>query len=297
MTSTTKRAVKPLKISFVSMLLLDADMHKSRELELMKALTDRGHITTLVAISSKRHFEVPDKRLNILSIPIRYVPIISPLIWVVFLGLFFPIYILSRKPDFVIMDPDVSVIGSVPALFAQKVLKVKFILDVRSTPVEVIGIRGHLGAFLFNISMLVAKKRFKGIAAVTFLMKNEICKKYGLAFNLVDVWTNGVSIDLFNPKKYIEESSTLKLKLDLAGKFVVLYHGVFTPTRGLVQAVEAMSIVVEKYPQIVLFLLGAGTSLGKLKAVVNQKNLQGNVILHDQVPFEETPKFICFRML
>ena len=281
-----------MRISFVSALTLDTDMHKTRELEIIKALAERGHTTTLIAITSKSNFKMSDQRIKLIPIPIRSVPIISPLIWAGVLLFFLPIHILVSKPDFVIMDPEISVLSSIPTRLALRFSKAKFVLDVRSTPVEVIGFRGHLLEFLFNVSVLVAKRFFKGMAFVTSSMKQEVCRKFGLDQNKVCVWTNGVSLNLFEPQNFPEESAKLKKQLDLTKKFIVFYHGAFSPTRGLTQTIEAIQIVSQQNPQIVLLLLGTGPIVSDLEKLIRLKSLQNNVVLHDPVLYEEVPKFI-----
>ena len=95
------------------------------------------------------------------------------------------------------MDPELTVLSSIPTHLVSRFSKVKFVLDIRSTPVEVIGFRGHLKEFLFNVSVLVAKRLFKGIAVVTSSMKAEVCRKFDLDQNKVGVWTNGVPTQSF----------------------------------------------------------------------------------------------------
>jgi len=278
-----------LRISWVSYLTLDEDLHKSREIEILKALGERGHITSLVGVISKRYFKTKDKRLKLISVPIRSAPLISHMIYTAFLFLFLPIHIKMEKPDLVIMDPTISVIGSIPSVLFSRFLKTHFVLDIKSTPVEVIGFSSKLADFWFNISVTIAKMMFSGIAIVTPMMKEEVCRKFNINEKCVTVWTNGVPTNLFDPQTCGVESTKLKQQLGLSDKFVILYHGVFSPTRGLSESIEAMEIVNQKYPQITLLLLGKGINL---KDLIQQRKLQNNVILHDPVGFEEVPKFI-----
>jgi glycosyltransferase involved in cell wall biosynthesis len=278
-----------MKISFVSALTLDTDLHKTRELEILKALADRENSTSLTAMISKNRFQLEDSRTALISIPIRSVPIISPLVWATFLLFFLPIHILVDKPDFIIMDPEISVVSSIPSCILSRLTKAKFILDVRGTPVEVISLRGRLLELMFNVSVVVAKRLFNGFAFVSYKMKEEVSSKFGLDQKTLALWTNGVSLNLFNPQKSLSKSEELKKNLNLTGKFIVFYHGAFTPSRGLTETLDAMQIINKKYPQIVFFFLGSGTNL---KELIQQKDLQGAVILHDPVPYEEVPKFI-----
>ncbi|MDR0374023.1 MAG: glycosyltransferase family 4 protein [Nitrososphaerota archaeon] len=284
---------KKLKISFVSALTLDTDMHKTRELEILKTLAQRGHSTTLVGVTSRAHFQMPDSRIKLIAIPIRYVPVISPFIWAFVLVFFLPLHVLLKRPDYIVMDPEISVLSSVPTLLFSKIARVKFVLDVRSTPVEVIGLRARLLEFLFNVSVFISKRLFSGIVIVTSLMRAEVCRKFYLDPSKVGVWTNGVSLDLFNPSSVHAEGVKLGEQLGLNDKFIVFYHGAFSPTRGLTETIEAVKIVTQKNPDIVLLLLGDGPTLLQLKGLIQQLGLQNNVIIHAPVPFEEVPKFIA----
>jgi glycosyltransferase involved in cell wall biosynthesis len=281
-----------MRISFVSALRLDIDMHKTRELEMAKALAERGHTITLVATISKRHFQVPDSRIHLIPIPIRCVPLISPLIWAGVLLFFLPIHVLASRPDFIIMDPEISVLSSIPTLIASRLSKVKFILDVRSTPVEVLDFPDRLEEFLFNVSVLVAKKLFAGIVAVTSEMKSQVCRKFDIDQRAAGVWSNGAPTDLFNPQNSLIDSVKLREKFALTNKFVVFYHGIFSPHRALTETVEAIHILRQKHPEVVFFLLGSGPSISRIEDAIQQKGLQINIIVHGPVPYEDVPKFI-----
>ena len=283
---------KKFKVSWVSYLNLDTDLHKTRELEILKALADKGHATTLVATISRRYFKMKDSRTKIISVPIRSAPLVSHVLYTGFIFLFLPFYVLVSKPDLILMDPSISVIGSIPSLLFSRFSRTKFVLDVKSTPVEVKGFSAKLAEFWFNISVLIAKMMFNGIVSVTPMMKSEVCRKFNIDQQSVDVWTNGVPINLFNPQSSLIESTELRKELGLTDKFVVFYHGVLSASRGLTETAEAIQIVKQKYPEVTFFLLGAGPIISILESLINQKNLQNNVIIHNPVPYKEVPKFI-----
>jgi glycosyltransferase involved in cell wall biosynthesis len=281
-----------LRISFVSDLILDTDLHKTRELEILRALAKRGHDITFVAVTSRRYFQIGDHRINLLSVPIRHAPIISHLIYTAFLFLYLPLHILLKKPDLIVMDPDISVISSIPSIFISKFSKTKFILDIKSTPVEVKGINAKLFEFWFDFSVTISKLMFHGFDVVTPMMKTEVCERYNINPETVSIWTNGVPLHLFDPQICIAESSKLKEQLGLSKKFVVFYHGVFSASRGLTETIKAIEITRKKHPHIVFFILGSGVIADNLKDYVQKQGLQENVIIHDPVPYEEVPKYI-----
>jgi glycosyltransferase involved in cell wall biosynthesis len=124
-------------------------------------------------------------------------------------------------------------------------------------------------------------------------MKNEICKSFRINIAHVGVWSSGASPTIFKFEKYVDEASNLKSKLGLSGKFVVLYHGNLGPRRGLEECIDAISTVRRESPDIVLFLLGNGIVSRSLKAMVQERMIQDNVIVHDGVEYSEVPKYIA----
>lgn len=267
-------------------------MHKTRELELTNALMKRGHTVKIVAMTSKGHSPPSRENMEFCILPNRYLPILSSLVWVFFLSFYLPLHLLKYKPKFVIMNPDISILGSVTATIIARLLKTYFILDIRSTPVEVISLRAQFSEIAHNISLILAKRFFSGMSAVSLPMKLEVCRKFGLDKSNVDIWTNGVPIELFDPSKIQEQVNELKKKLGLSQKFVVFYHGAFSENRGLYEAIDAIHILRNKYPDILLLLVGNGPTLPILYRLIEEKNLVSNVIIHKPVSYEQVPQFI-----
>lgn len=222
----------------------------------------------------------------------RYVSLISPIAFAIVMWLFLPIFIIAEQPDFIIMDPGVHILSAFSGMVISKFRGPKFVLDVRSTPVETIGLRGFLQRFWFSVSVVTAKKLFDGITIITPLMKEEICNNFDINPDDVGVWTSGVSDSLFDPEISVPEGLKLKRQLGLSGKFVVLYHGVFSATRGLTETIEATRILRQRHPNIVLFLLGTGPFISALRTLILACDLKDNVLVHNPVDQSEVPQFI-----
>jgi glycosyltransferase involved in cell wall biosynthesis len=276
----------------VAPVILDVYLHRDSLLNVVRQFAELGHNTSLVCIRSRNVTRAGNSRVRVISVPLRYVPIVSPLMFATVLFLFLPIYTIKLNPDFIIIHPDVSILSSLPGILISGIKKMRFVLDVRSTPVETVGFRGFLQRFWFNVSILIAKEFFRGITVITPLMKREICNSFQINQDKVGVWTSGVSVTLFNPKNYISQSKRLKRRLNLSGKFIVFYHGIFTPSRGLIETIEAIKILRDKYPNVVFFLLGAGPMTPVLKELIRKEQLEENVSIHDSVDQMEVPKFI-----
>lgn len=266
-------------------------LYVSDVMQALAHLEEHGHSATMLSFRSK-NFARP-RNLHMQLIPVRYVPGISQIVTTLILAFLLPFYVALSNPAYVMMNPDVSTLSSLPSIIVSKFKKTKFILDIRSTPVETVGSRGTLQRFWFAASVLVAKRFFDGMTTITPLMRKEICDDFNLSSERIGIWTSGVSTSLFNPEKHSEEAIALRQALGLSDKFVVFYHGVFSASRGLTETLGAIKILKQKCPNIALFLLGSGPLLDRLKSMVDELGLQHNVIIHNSVGHEQVPAFIC----
>ena len=239
-----------------------------------------------------RDFRIKDPTFRIDPVPLRYVPAISNAFFVLVVFLSLPFYIIAYKPNLIVTTPDATILAVVPHSLLFKLRKIRVILDVRSVPVETGGFRGGIRSFLFSASLIMAKRLFDGISIITPLMKKEVCNQFDLSEKRIGVWSTGVSDTLFDPEKYVHQGAELKAKLGLSKRFVVLYHGVLAPDRGLIEVAKAIKILKPEHPDIVFFLLGAGPVIYPLRELIRHENLRNNIIIHDPVNQFEVPKFI-----
>ena len=271
----------------------DRALHKLADLEIVKQLAKRSYsIHVIVPTTNEKLTISKTSQVHIICIRMKYLPLILPLARSILLFFLFPIYIIAFQPDFIIGEPDVSILSFIPTIILSRLKKIKLILDIRSVPVETVGFLGSMMHLWFTVSIMLARKYFDGITIITSLMRTEICSRFQINPKKVGVWTSGVSTRLFNPSKYISARSEFKRKLGLTGKFVVLYHGIFSATRGLTQTIEAIRILKRTYPNTALLLLGRGPTIPKLRCLIRKENLQNNVIIHNPVDQAEVPKFI-----
>jgi glycosyltransferase involved in cell wall biosynthesis len=83
----------------------------------------------------------------------------------------------------------------------------------------------------------------------------------------------------------------MREKLGLSDKFIIFNHGALR-LGGLVETIKAVSMLKDKYPDLVLFLLGSGIHVSRLKNLVREIGVQKNVIIHEKVDYSEVPKYI-----
>jgi glycosyltransferase involved in cell wall biosynthesis len=98
----------------------------------------------------------------------------------------------------------------------------------------------------------------------------------------------GVNFEIFNPGK----SSIIRDSLKLNNHFVVIYHGVLSPNRGLQNTIKAIAICKRHIPNIIFMMVGSGAGENELINLTKELRLQKNVLFTGAVPFEKVPNYI-----
>ena len=281
-------------ILWINNTLLDISINKRASLDILKQFSKMGYQSHLISARAKNKLKSDQPNEHITLIPLKRLPFVLPLIFGTIMCFLLPVYLMTKKPQYVIMEPNVHVILSLPGIVVARLKKVKMILDIRSVPVETFGFRGFMEKLWFFVSVQTSKKCFDGMTIITPLMKKEICNNFGINSRKVGVWTSGVSQTVFNPNGSTQKSTHLRKHLKLDDKFVVFYHGVFTASRGLGETLQAMKLIKPKYPNIVFFLLGDGPTANLLHKYVENEGLQENIVIHGKVEQSYVPDFIGF---
>ena len=215
-----------------------------------------------------------------------------------FLGSLF----LFLKQQFILMknlDTDVVVVlpfnlhQTLPLwFFWRRILRrrlPKFVMDVRTLAVDLPGNwRGRLRQKRFETSIRLAFRYFDGLTIITEKMRRDLQKQVNNFEKKTCVWSSGVDVKLFDPDNVVD----LREKLGFKNRFVVMYHGVLSPNRGLLQAIEAIGMVKKSHPEVMLFILGKGSAQPELEEKVRKLGLESHVRIHPPVSFEEVPAYI-----
>jgi len=282
---------KKFKIIWVTRKQLDINLDRVTWLETLRILGNMGHKVILLSMYKK------DKYSFGLNGQIKYLPsiktkvlnyLISHLLYFIYLCY----YLLTERPNIVIFHPSVflSVI-LFTVLRKIKIIKIKFVMDVRTIPVEIHGISDRAKQILFDLSIYASKYFFDGLSVITPFMKKVLTDQYKLKTKNIGIWTSGVSLELFDYKQHDNEYvKRLQNKWNLQNKFVIIYHGVFTPSRGLHESIEAINLLRGKCPDIVLLLVGDGSDRNFLSGLTERFELRNHVIItgpvrHDYIPY------------
>lgn len=282
------------KICWVSFLILDMALHRTSQIEILRSLAKRGHETSLFAVYSKERPQSNMKDVHLITIPLRYIPCLSSLMYTIFLFVYLPFQFMHSKPDFVIVEPrDPTFLSVLPTVLLPKSKRPKIIMDVRTTPV----VTGYIKTLLFKTAIRITKKLFDGMTIITPMMRNEICDEFHIDPKTVGVWTSGVSTAMFNPENY--DRVALRKKHGLHNKFVIFHHGAIGQSvaqgraRGIFASIKSIEILKNECPDLVLFLLGDSRSYHWIKELIEECGVQDKVILHDKVNYEDVPQYIA----
>jgi len=197
--------------------------HKTSRLKLSEALIKRGHNVTLYLV--KKFGEISSNTNFCVFIPTINLPFLSAFFYGLTVFFYFPILLRRKKFDFIIID------GAriwIPFIIPLKILNIPIILDIRTLPID------RDKSFLFNVTMYLSRYVVNGITTITPELENTIRARYNLRNMKIGIWSSGTSVDDFKNIELIHENSREK-------KFTLIYHGGYSPTRGIENLINAIS--------------------------------------------------------
>jgi glycosyltransferase involved in cell wall biosynthesis len=212
-------------------------------------------------------------------------------------GIFFQLQVLllalcevAKKVDVVMVDH-----FCVPAMLPLNILslagltRTKFVLDVRSAPVDMVGSRWR-----YNLSVRWAKLFYSGVTVITDLYREDISRRFRINRKKIGVWNSGVRGDIFDPGRVDRaHADKIRCRLGLGDSLVVIYHGVLSPYRGLQEVVRALALLNARgRRRAVLVLLGDGPAATEIASLAEAQGVTDAVKLIGSVPYEEVPDYL-----
>ena len=166
--------------------------------------------------------------------------------------------------------------------------KTLLILDIRTMPVDLVNnLRSKLELFRYKASIKLADLFCDGITCITPMLGSTLKPKLR-KLQKIGYFQTGVNFKLFNPAK----SNSLRTSLKLKDRFIVFYHGVLSPNRGLQNAIKAIYFSKQKIPNILFMIVGTGSAETELTNITKELDLEENVLFTGGVPFNEIPNYI-----
>lgn len=228
-----------MKILWVTK-LTEKDQFRRTQLEISEALRRRGHAVSLILA---RHLsEKKQIKKNIIYLPTINFRIISGAIYGIIIFLYLPLLIKKKKIDIVIVSCDT--IWS-PFLLTFKLYHIPIILDVRSLPID------KDRSLLAGISLYFSRYLVDGLTTITSELGEILKKKYHLQDKKIGIWSSGFSQNLLNDS---QNQMSVGNKIN-SQKFVLLYHGTYSPTRGienLIRSIAELDDVMKKNVKLLL---------------------------------------------
>jgi 1,2-diacylglycerol 3-alpha-glucosyltransferase len=146
--------------------------------------------------------------------------------------------------------------------------------------------------FLVHRGNKIAAKKADVLLASSHFIKNWINKYYSM--NPTVMHLDGINFSLLDKSK-IKATKLYQLYPQLENKKIILFVGRITDHKNIHSLIEAFSIVIKKYKEIVLLLVGDYENYNsyylQLKEQVNNKNLADQVIFTGVVSWEDLPKY------
>lgn len=278
-----------MKIVWVNYKRFGESLSKTSRIEMTKELLRMGHSVYLVVPYSGNRCKFG------LGENMKYLPTV---LWRGFYSLTFSLTLflylipatLLGTPNIILFD-FVAFFPLVPFIILSKLrlIKTKFVLDIRTIPVEVRDPIDRLKEQIYKVVLSFANSFSDGVAVISPLMKKQICHEYNIDENNVGIWSSGVSLETFN----FEGINPINEPPFCNKKFIVMYHGALSQSRGLQETVKAIGLLKSSRPDIVFFILGDGKAESKLELSIRELNLGNNVFIHKPVPYEDVPKYIA----
>jgi len=278
-----------MKILWFPRLQLDIDkLHMTTWREVCGELETLGHSVSIAIAGGKDGRIASQNQIYVPILKIKYLRIGT------FLINGFIKFILAwirTKPNVIILDI-FSVWFSIPFIFVPAERRPIIIVDNR-TPFY------NLNSQYSSLSDEVFKKYtafvyqysnffLDGMTVITNFYKQYVCNVYKYSSERIGVWESGVDVNTFSLQKYRNEIRPHCYD----GYFIIMQHGELSFNRGLLETIEAFSLL--KQNNIILLLIGEGKAEKTIRKLITKKKLENRVLLLPTVPFSEIPRNISY---
>jgi len=278
-----------MKIIWTTCERFDRNLDKATWIEMTKCLLKKRHLVYLIVpYSGKRHdFGLGKNIVYLPTVPWRG---LYSLGFSLTLFLYLVPGTLLDTPNIIVLD-FMTFFPLIPFMVLSKLrlIKTKFVLDIRTIPVEIHDPIDRIKEQIHKAVLLLANLFSDGVTVISPLMEKQICDEYNINKNNVGIWSSGVSLETFN----FESIDPISEPHFCNKEFIVMYHGVLSQSRGLQETVKAIRLLESKYPDIAFLMLGDGKAKNELESLIKELNLENNVFLHKSVPYDDVPKYIA----
>jgi glycosyltransferase involved in cell wall biosynthesis len=288
---------KGLRILAIEYTVLGRDLSAENGVRQFVALAKRGH--SVVYMIARTSQFVSAERAHVTGFMLKAVPIRR--VNSVMSGFHFGLLVLWHflksigQFDAVVLDT-YSFRALFPALFLCRAfdLPPALLLRVRSIPVEAKGFLYSLATSIaFTFSIELAARLTDRQAFISPLQARQCSDRFRISKKKVFAWPPCVDTDVFAPKPQAKEWLRNEVGLSKSDGLVVLYHGVLSKGRGIMELVQAFGILVRESVNVNLILLGSGPLEEELLGHVRAHCLDEVVKIHKPVEYSEVPEYVA----
>ncbi len=158
--------------------------------------------------------------------------------------------------------------------------KIKIICTAHGT--DIFGLQG-------KISEIIKKYTIKNVDKITTVsqaLANEINKNF-VALHKTSVIYNSINIKIFKPNINTE---SIKIKYGIKS-FCLLFVGRLIREKGIINLIKAIPIILKKFPDLKLIIIGEGNKLTYLKKIIRELKIQKNVLFLGKIKNNQLPVF------
>ena len=197
----------------------------------------------------------------------------------------------SFHPD--ILHAHSPVLNALPALWVGRDRRIPVVYEVRALWEDAAVDHGTTTgrSIRYRASRALetfALRRADHITTICEGLRNEIAGR-GIALNRITVIPNAVDTSEF--RFGVEHDAALRRKLGLEGKTVVGFAGSFYGYEGLDLLIEAVALLVPRWPDLRILLVGGGPQEQALKTLAGERGLSDRVIFAGRVPHANVQRY------
>lgn len=203
---------------------------------------------------------------------------------------FFYTYKTAKKKKVDILHAHWSIPSGFSTLIVGKLLKIPCVITMHGGDVYYNPKQGYIFPKIWYIRPIL-KQILKNADLLTAI--SEDCKSHairaGAPQEKIAIINNGTDTERFKP--FInEEVRKIQKKYDIKKESIFICRQLI-PRKGVRFAIEAMPLILNKFPETKLLIAGDGIERPKLEDIINKLRLQNNVFLLGWIPNKDLPKF------
>ena len=105
---------------------------------------------------------------------------------------------------------------------------------------------------------------------------------------------NGIDVDKINNlcNDYFESSMSLKSRLGLEDKKIILFIKSFTAYNGIIELIKSMPTILKSHPDAHLVAIGGGPIKSEIIRLCKELEVEPNITLLDQIAHDSVPMYL-----